>query len=284
MFILSVNYCVCFLVCHACTLACHEFDLACAHVRSPYSRACMSLSLCRRNGQFLSMHLLDISVMGHSPLRRLAQANFVRVTHPDSHPTLRAIRFIYDPQTAGVETSAMSRILNPEQAGTIVKLASKIQKWEERSRDYIDKVGESPINERTRKELLVQMCPDKFQEHIRDLLLINKGATWQQVRELIFTKVQVYLGSKAAAESTKMEVGMFDSDEDLEKAKDSLEDDGDWHGWQGDDDGDGVPPDSYGGAPKGVGTGKGLTDKNGKTGTKGKDVKAAKQRYTKGRF
>ena len=93
----------------------------------------------------------------------------------------RRLHFEFDPQTAGVETSAMGRIPNPKQTTNLAKLSGKIQRWEERIRTYIEMTGDVPINDRTRKDLLIQNCPDKLQEHIRDLLLTNKTMTWQGV-------------------------------------------------------------------------------------------------------
>ena len=49
----------------------------------------------------------------------------------------RRLHFSFDPQTATVETTAMSRILNPKQAQTIGKLAAKIQRWEDRIRNSV---------------------------------------------------------------------------------------------------------------------------------------------------
>ena len=134
----------------------------------------------------------------YSALRRLmkdTEAKMIVKTTPDRnvYEAWRRLNFAFDPQTASVETSAMTKILSPKQAASISKLALKIQKWEDRITEYKAKVGESPINDRTRKELWVQMCPDKLQEHIRDLLLMNKAATWQQVKELIFSKKHVFV-------------------------------------------------------------------------------------------
>ena len=77
----------------------------------------------------------------------------------------------------------------------------------------MEKVGESPINDRTRKELLIQICPDSLQDHIRDLTMMNKKATWQHVRELTMAKIQLHLGIKAAAKGDQMDVDGFSSDE-----------------------------------------------------------------------
>ena len=44
--------------------------------------------------------------------------------------------------------------------------------------------------------------------------MMNKDASWQQVRELIFMKVQMVRGARAAASGDSMDVDQFSSDDE----------------------------------------------------------------------
>lgn len=125
-------------------------------------------------------------------------------------------------------------------------------------------------------ELLVQLCPDKLQEHIRYLTVMNKQSTWQHVRELIFRKMHLHLGTRAAASGDHRDVDEFDSDDEFDEAggsksnggKETL-DHGDWDGdWADDGAGDGADSqfDSFGRFPKGLGKCKKGNGRDGKKG------------------
>ena len=59
----------------------------------------------------------------------------------------RRLHFTFDPQTATVECTAMSRILTPTQAQNSGKLAARIPKWEERIKQ-IAKIWKNLPNEK----------------------------------------------------------------------------------------------------------------------------------------
>ena len=76
----------------------------------------------------------------------------------------RRLHFTFDPQTATVETTAMAKILYPKQAQTVKKLLDKIHRWDARLHRFTELTGETPVNDRTRKELIIQMCPPQHDD------------------------------------------------------------------------------------------------------------------------
>ena len=92
----------------------------------------------------------------------------------------------FDPQSVGLAAASLSNILKPAKVDALRSLPMAIQCWEGKMCRYSQKTGKLPINDATRMELLIAMCPNALEDVICSWLLTDKTATCGVVEQLTF--------------------------------------------------------------------------------------------------
>lgn len=169
----------------------------------------------------------------------------------------------FDPQTDSIHALNLRAILgfcnNGRKVDKIDAVPVAISKWEKAIRDYMDCVGEEPINDMTRRELLLQLLPTQLEELFRTKLLDAPATTYHALRQLVLDRIH-----EASALATPMAVDGLSPGQGEE---DELQEH--WH-WEPTGDDDGYWVCSVGKGPRASGVGNGWGSKGAKGKGKGK--------------
>ena len=112
----------------------------------------------------------------------------------------------------GIAAASLRNILNPTRAVPFTGLEIAIEGWKEKMRRYATKTGKQAVNDDTRLELLLTMCPKTFEETLRNYVAEpGRTVSYPVIEQMVLVKIQN--SNARAPQATPMQTDGLNSDE-----------------------------------------------------------------------